>query len=176
MNFDLQPHLIGIKLELRPLRPEDFESLYAAASDPKIWEQHPEPNRYKREVFQGFFEKAIDSKGALAVIDLSTRSIVGSSRFYNFSDEKQEIEVGYTFLARSHWGGVFNREMKSLMLTHAFETVEDVIFHVGENNLRSRRALEKIGAEFSHKLETTGTDAVAKTNCVYRLNRKAFAL
>jgi RimJ/RimL family protein N-acetyltransferase len=150
--FDFQPTLIGETISLRPLRAEDFESLYAAASDPLIWEQHPEPTRYQRHVFEsGFFAGALASASAFVVIDDASGKIIGSSRYYEWNRAEREIAIGYTFLARSHWGGKTNREMKQLMLSHAFRWANVVWFHVGVNNWRSRKAMEKIGGRFSHE-------------------------
>jgi len=146
MPFDLQPHLTGELIELRPLRPEDWDDLFAVASDPLIWEQHPESDRYKEDVFKVFFREALESRGALVVIDKNTQQIIGSTRFYGYDPEKSEIEIGWTFLARRYWGGRHNREMKKLMLAHAFKFVESVVFYVGEKNIRSQKAMEKIGA------------------------------
>jgi len=146
MSFDLQPTLQGELLSLRPLRPEDFQDLYAVASDPQIWEQHPIRDRYKEEVFKGFFREALDSGGALIAIDSKAGRIIGSSRFHGYDQEKSEIDIGWTFLARSHWGGAYNGEMKQLMLRHAFQFVRSVIFLIGPQNLRSQKAVEKIGA------------------------------
>src|SRR5438132_1249306 len=145
MPFDLQPTLRGELLELRPLQPEDFGELYAAASDPLIWEQHPSGDRYKEDVFKAFFRGALESGGALVAIDANDGRVIGSSRFHGYNPEKSEIEIGWTFLVRSHWGGVYNREMKQLMLRHAFRFVDRVIFLVGPTNIRSQRAMEKIG-------------------------------
>ena len=119
MPFDLQPALTGTLLELRPLRPSDWTDLYAAAADPLIWEQHPVRNRYEEAVFKEFFHEALDSGGALVAIDRQDGRVVGSSRFHGYDAEKREIEIGWTFLARSHWGGRYGAEMKQLMLRHA---------------------------------------------------------
>jgi RimJ/RimL family protein N-acetyltransferase len=146
MSFDLQPNLHGELVELRPLRREDWDDLLAVASDPLIWEQHPESDRYKEEVFKVFFREALESGGAFVVVDNRSREIIGSTRFYGHDPEKSEIEVGWTFLARKYWGGRYNREMKELMLTHAFQFVKSVVFFVGEHNVRSQRTMEKIGA------------------------------
>jgi len=144
--FDLQPHLRGELIELRPLAPDDWEELFVAASDSLIWEQHPERDRYKEDVFRGFFKEALASGGAFAVLDARTQQIVGSTRFFGYDREKSEIEIGWTFLARKYWGGRYNREMKALLLDHAFNFVETVVFLVGERNFRSQRAMEKIVA------------------------------
>jgi RimJ/RimL family protein N-acetyltransferase len=144
--FDLQPHLKGELIELRPLIPDDWCDLFAVASDPLIWEQHPENDRYKKDVFKVFFKEALESGGAFVVIDTKNQQIIGSTRFYGYDAEKSEIEIGWTFLARKYWGGRYNREMKQLMLNHAFRFVENVVFLVGQTNFRSQRAMEKIGA------------------------------
>ena len=144
--FDLQPTLQGRLVLLRPLKTEDFSDLYAVAQDPLIWEQHPSKNRYEEPVFIEFFRKALASGGALIVIDAKDSNIIGSSRFHSYNPEKSEIEIGWTFLARSHWGGVYNGEMKQLMLRHAFKFVRNVLFLVGILNTRSQKAIEKIGA------------------------------
>ena len=146
MPFDLQPILTGTLVELRPLRANDFDALYAVGSDPLIWEQHPAHDRHERAVFEKFFEEALASGGALIAIDPSTHKIIGSSRFYGYDEAQSEIEIGWTFLARSYWGGKYNGEMKRLMLEHAFRFVDSVAFKIGVNNIRSQRAVEKIGA------------------------------
>jgi RimJ/RimL family protein N-acetyltransferase len=145
MSFDLQPFLKGELLELRPLRAEDFHDLCAVASDPLIWEQHPAKDRYRKEVFQEFFREGIESGGALIALDLRDGKVIGSSRFHGYDEVNREIEIGWTFLARSHWGGRYNGEMKQLMLRHAFRFVDSVVLLVGPENLRSQKAVEKIG-------------------------------
>lgn len=150
-EFDPQPWLVGTTLSLRPLCAQDFESLHAAASDPLIWEQHPDPLRYQREVFKTrFFEPALAGGSTLVVIDRSTQHIIGSSRYYDWDPVVRELAIGFTFLARSHWGGHANGEMKRLMLAHALQWAKTVWFHVGATNWRSRKAMEKIGAELVH--------------------------
>lgn len=168
MPFDLQPILKGEHLDLRPLRAEDFHDLYAAASDPLIWEQHPARNRYEEEVFKEFFREALESGGALIAIDSKDGGVIGSSRFHGYDEEKSEVEIGWSFLARSHWGGVYNGEMKQLMIRHAFRFVRHVIFVVGPRNLRSQKAVEKIGAV----RVGSRMDADGQSNFVFRLSRK----
>lgn len=161
MPFHLQPILRGDLLSLRPLRPEDFRDLYTVASDPLIWEQHPVKDRYKEDVFKGFFREALESGGALIAIDSKNGQVIGSSRFHGCDEEKSEIEIGWTFLARSHWGGVYNREMKQLMLRHAFKFVNTVVFLVGPQNIRSQRAMEKIGGiRAGSRLDASGRESL----------------
>lgn len=144
--FDLQPTLRGKLVELRPLTPDDFDALYAVGSDPLIWEQHPSHDRYREDRFREFFREALESRGAFLAIDRTDERAIGSSRFHGYDADRSEIEIGWTFLARSHWGGRYNGELKQLMLEHAFRFVDRVIFIVGVNNLRSQRAVERIGA------------------------------
>jgi N-acetyltransferase len=165
--FDLQPTLEGDLLRLRPLRPEDLDDLYAVASDPLIWEQHPIKDRYTVEVFKQFFREALESGGALIAFDSKDGQVIGSSRFHGYDKEKSEIEIGWTFLARSHWGGRYNKEMKALMLRHAFRFVKSVIFVVGPQNLRSQRAVEKIGAV--HVGSGPRPDGTGQDSFIYRI-------
>lgn len=144
--FDLQPTLIGDLIYLRPLQPYDFDPLYACASDPKIWEQHPQRNRYEKAVFRKFFDGALKSRGAFVVLDKATQKIIGSSRYYDLDLEKGAVTIGYTFLKTAYWGGKYNGELKKLMLDHAFRYVSQVKFEIGSENHRSRKAIEKVGA------------------------------
>lgn len=171
MPFDPQPILKGDLLELRPLRPEDFQDLYAVASDPLIWEQHPASDRYQEDVFKEFFREALASGGALVAVDSADGKIIGSSRFHGYDEEKSEVEIGWTFLARSHWGGRYNGEMKRLMLRHAFGFVESVVFLVGTGNLRSQRAVEKIGG----MRDGSRPNAAGLDSFVYRITASGFA-
>lgn len=166
MSFELQPTLKGELLELRPLRPEDFHDLYAVASDPLIWEQHPASDRYQVDVFKGFFREALESGGALIAIDAQNGRIIGSSRFHAYNPEKSEIEIGWTFLARAYWGGAYNGEMKQLMLRHAFQFVKSVILIVGVQNFRSQKAVEKIGGV----RVGSRIDARGRENFIYQIN------
>ena len=170
MPFELQPILKSEILELRPLRTNDFDELYAVASDPLVWQQHPNSDRYKLEVFRRFFDEALESGGALIVLDRKDDRVIGSSRFHCYDLVRSEIEIGWTFLARSHWGGVYNGELKRLMLAHAFKFVDNVIFFVGSTNVRSQRAMEKIGGvRAGTKLDPNGRESF-----IYRITRSAF--
>ncbi len=170
MSFPLQPTLRGSLLELRPLRPEDWADLFAVASDPLLWEQHPESDRYEEPVFRAFFGAALESGGALVALDLRTGKTIGSSRFHAYSEERAEVEIGWTFLARSHWGGPYNGEMKQLMLDHAFRFVDTVIFVIGSRNFRSRRAVEKLGGVLADSRPERGPDRV-----VYQIARRSWS-
>jgi RimJ/RimL family protein N-acetyltransferase len=159
-------------MELHPLARGNFDALFAAASDPLIWEQHPENDRYKREVFQKFFDGAIESKGAFAIIERASGRIIGSSRYCNLNPAESEVEIGWTFLERAFWGGSYNRELKSLMLDHAFRFVERVVFVVGEKNFRSQQALRKIGAKFLREKEVSADDDSVTAHLVFAITRR----
>jgi RimJ/RimL family protein N-acetyltransferase len=171
VSFDLQPVLRGDLVELRPLRPEDYDDLFAVAADPLIWEQHPVKNRHEDAGFRVFFREAMESGGALLATDAKTQRVIGASRYYGYDADTSEVEIGWTFLARSHWGGVYNGQMKDLMLRHAFRCVNSVVFLVGPQNLRSQRAVEKIGGvRVASRRDTEGQDRYA-----YEITAAAFA-
>ena len=142
---DFQPTLVGPTISIRPIAAVDWSELFAAGSDPEIWKVHPVPDRYTEASFRKFFDGAVNSKMGFAFVDRSTNRLIGSSRYYGYEPELSEIEIGWTFLARSHWGGAANREVKRLMLDHAFTFVDTVVFWVGDENWRSQGAMTKIG-------------------------------
>ena len=168
--FDLQPVLNGELVTLRPLHSEDFHDLYSVASDPLIWEQHPARDRYKQAVFSAFFADSLESGGALIATDSNHGHVIGSSRFHGSQQEQSEIEIGWTFLAREYWGGSYNREMKRLMLQHAFRFVDTVIFLIGPLNLRSQKAIEKIGGVRAG----SRADGSGQGSFLYRITRSSF--
>ncbi|MBP6555790.1 MAG: GNAT family N-acetyltransferase [Novosphingobium sp.] len=174
--MDRQPVLEGERLLLRPLRAGDWDALYAVACDPEVWAIHPQPNRWQEPIFREFFGAALERGGALAVIDRSSGALIGSSQ-YKLADPADggSVEIGWTFLARSHWGGSYNREMKRLMLAHAFGTVARVEFRVGECNLRSCRAMEKIGGRLTDRSELVDTPAGPMRHVIFEITREAFA-
>jgi RimJ/RimL family protein N-acetyltransferase len=172
MNFNGQPHLEDDLIILKPLKEEDFEALYAAASDPLVWEQHPMKERYKRDVFlENFFKTAIESKGAFLVLDKKTGTAIGSSRFYNLHEKESDVEIGWTFLARPYWGGKYNRAMKALMMNHAFQYVDNIIFRIGENNMRSRKACEKIGGVLIDPADNPHLECLPN-NVIYKIQKR----
>lgn len=145
IDFDFQPTLEGARVTVRPIAPTDWPSMFAAASDPEIWKQHPASDRYEEVVFRQYFDDALRSGSAFTFIERESGRVIGSSRYHGLDATTREIEIGWTFLARKYWGGSYNTETKRLMLEHAFLFVDTVVFWVGETNLRSRRAMEKIG-------------------------------
>jgi RimJ/RimL family protein N-acetyltransferase len=167
MSFELQPTLRGDLLELRPLAEDDFDALFAVASDPLIWEQHPASDRHEAEVFRAFFREAMSSGGALLATDARDGRVIGSSRFHGYDAARSEVEIGWSFLARACWGGRYNAEMKRLMLEHAFRFVDRVVLLIGPQNIRSQRAAEKIGAVRNG----TRWDAITgRENVVYEIS------
>ena len=170
--FDLQPTLEDHLLLLRPLTTEDLEDLYHVASDPLIWEQHPAKNRCERDVFELFFADAMASGGAFAVIDKETGKIIGSTRFHRIKESGNAIEIGWTFLARKYWGGRYNRSMKRLMIDWALQFVDNILFYIDENNIRSQKAVEKIGGERISTIEGTPLEVRPNASVIYSLPRK----
>jgi len=171
VTVDLKPHLVGELVELRPIAESDWDALYAVASDPLIWEQHPAHDRHERDVFRRYFDDAIASGSAFVVIDRATSRIIGSTRYHGLDLEKSEIEIGWTFLARSHWGGRFNADMKRLLLDQAFQFVDTVILLIGPDNTRSQRAAERIGAVRDGEITRPDRHGRPMVNWRYALRR-----
>lgn len=143
MSFNLQSILENDLILLRPLVDEDYESLYKAAEEPLIWQQHPN-NRHEQNEFKIFFADSLASKGALVVIDKVSREVIGSSRYVMIHNSNNAVEIGWSFLSRKYWGGKFNKEVKQLMINYAFEHVDNIVFYIDKNNIRSQKAVEKI--------------------------------
>ncbi len=154
-------------MRMRPLGAGDFDALYAVARDPLIWEQHPQSDRWREPVFHQFFESGMACGGALLALERSSGVVIGSSRFYGFDDAAGEVEIGWSFLARSHWGGGWNGEMKQLMIAHAFRYVPTVKFRVGLSNLRSQAAMAKIGG----LAPARGLDSRGEPGLIYSFTR-----
>lgn len=174
--MDRQPILAGERLLLRPLAARDWAALCGVASDPLIWAVHPAHDRWQEPVFRTFFDDALAKGGALAVIDVASGAMIGSSRFQNHHPAHGgSVEIGWTFLARSHWGGEANREMKRLMIGHALRFVEHVLFVVGAQNLRSRRAMEKIGGRLNGVSEMRMMAGGPVEHLQYEITRARFA-
>lgn len=171
----LQPTLLHPLIKLRPLHPNDWEALYAVASDPLIWAVHPAHDRWQEPVFRRFFTDALASGGALVAIDPATHEVMGSSRFDPRRAEPGEIEIGWTFIARRYWGGPTNAALKSLMVGHALTQYDRVIFIVGEGNVRSRRAMEKIGGQLTHREHYVEMAGRMARHVIYSIDRVDFA-
>jgi RimJ/RimL family protein N-acetyltransferase len=175
MSFELQPRLQNDLIRLEPLRAGDFEDLYAVASDPLIWEQHPSRDRYQRPVFENFFKGAMDSGGAFRVIDTINGELIGSSRYSNYEEAKRQIDIGYTFIARSRWARHYNLALKTLMLDHAFKYVDRVIFKVGINNWRSRKAMEKLGGLYIGEESVSYSGEPSHPNVIFKIDAADWA-
>lgn len=171
MTIELQPTLEDEQIALQPLQESDFDTLYAVASDPEIWQQHPNKDRWKKEVFRTFFDGAIQSKGAFKVVDKTTGMTVGSTRFYDYQSEDNSIFIGYTFYATSCWGKGINRRAKDLMLNYIFQFVNKVNFHIGANNIRSQIAISRLGAIKVGQQEVAYYGEASKLNNVYEIKK-----
>jgi N-acetyltransferase len=145
--MNLQPILQSDLITLLPLKESHIEELYAAASDIETWNQHPNPLRYQREHFDVYCNGALQSNSAFVIVDNATNTIIGSSRYYGYDDADNSILIGYTFFTYTYFGKGYNANCKKLMLDYIFQYVEKVIFHVGEKNIRSQKAMLKLGGK-----------------------------
>jgi RimJ/RimL family protein N-acetyltransferase len=172
MSFNIQPiDLKNETIQLIPLQQIDFEELYKVASDPLVWEQHPNKLRYQKNIFHNYFEGALLSKGAFIIRESKTNEVIGSSRFYDFNEKENSILIGYTFIGRNFWGKGYNPAIKKLMLDYAFQFVDKVYFHVGALNIRSQKAIEKIGALKVAEVEVEYYGEASKMNFVYLITK-----
>lgn len=169
--MNLQPTLKSELLIVRPLKQQDYPEMLKAASDPLIWEQHPQSDRYKPEVFEKFFAEALASGGGMTIVDSKTNEIIGSSRYYDYSKEKSSVLIGYTFIIRKYWGGHYNLDLKKLMVNHALSSVKTAYFQVGLNNKRSQRAMEKIGGINTGIEEVVISYGPPKKSYIYKLEK-----
>ncbi|WP_414473868.1 GNAT family N-acetyltransferase [Microvirga sp. M2] len=172
-GFDAQPRLTSPVLELRPLRRDDFDGLFSAAAHPEVWAGHPAKDRHRRDVFEKYFDFLMGTRSTLAIIDRPSGKIIGCSRYYTSPDRPDAIAIGFTFLNHAYWGGDVNFELKRLMLDHAFGTYPEVWFHIGPDNVRSRKATAKLGADYVAEatLDLSGT---AAPYLCFRLTRDAW--
>lgn len=173
VDFDAQPELASGLLALRPLRATDFDDLFAAAGHPEVWAGHPVKDRYRRDVFETYFDFLLGTGSTLVVIDRASGKIIGCSRYYEAPDQPDSISIGFTFLNHAYWGGGVNFELKRLMLDHAFKTFPEVWFHIGPDNIRSQKATAKLGAEHAYDatLNLSGTPTLGMC---FRLSRDAW--
>lgn len=169
--MNVQATLENENVKLVPLNPNDLEELFSVASDPKIWEQHPNKDRYQREVFEKFFQGAIESKGAFKIIDKSSNEVAGSTRFYDYNPKENSIFIGYTFYATKFWGSKLNPQVKKLMLDYIFQFVDKVNFHVGKDNIRSQKAMEKLGAKKVDEVNVAYFGEPEKLNVVFEIDK-----
>lgn len=170
--INIQPTLENERVILSPLLESDFESLYKAASDPVIWEQHPNKDRWKKEIFETFFEGAMQGKGAFKITDKSTGSIIGSSRYYDYNEKENSIFIGYTFYITSCWGTGINKSVKAIMLDYILQFTDKVYFHIGANNIRSQIAIGRIGAEKIAEQEVAYHGEAKQLNFVYEISKQ----
>lgn len=174
-DFDFQPHLSSDVVTLTPLAEEDWAELFAVAADPEIWAVHPAHDRWQEPVFRAFFEQALAGGGAFTVRDTATGAVIGSTRYSAERCKANEIEIGWTFLARSAWGTAANPEMKRLLIDHALLHFDRVVFMVGENNGRSRRAMERIGGQLTDRIYQQAIGDRLVPHVVYTIDRARFA-
>lgn len=174
--MNLQPLLSNQLVIAQPLRKEDFGALLEAASDPLIWEQHPNPNRYRREDFTNYFEGAIASGGAFLVKDARSGEVIGSSRYSDHDAAADAVSIGYTFFRRACWGKGYNYALKKLMLDHIFQWVENVNFYIGAVNKRSQVSIERLGAVKTGERMLAYYGEAPKLDYEYRITREQWRI
>jgi N-acetyltransferase len=172
MKINLQPTLENNRAILYPLQAGDFGTVYAVAADPVVWEQHPNRDRWKQEVFTTFFEGAMQSGGAFRIVEKGTGQTAGCTRFYGYDEQARNIHIGYTFYGTAYWGTGLNLSVKRLMLDYIFQYVDTVLFHIGAHNLRSQIAIGRLGAQKIDEVEVAYYGEPEKLNFVYAITKE----
>jgi RimJ/RimL family protein N-acetyltransferase len=162
------PTLEDEVLVVRPLERSDREGLWLLASDALVWEQHPAKERGTPEGFYAYFEDALQNH-ALAVVEKSSSTLIGTSRYHPVEGFEGVVEIGWTLIGRSYWGSEYNRRLKDLMLKYAFLHVKHVVFYVNEHNFRSQKAVEKLGAQRTSTLYGLPLPIKANSTYIYLL-------
>jgi RimJ/RimL family protein N-acetyltransferase len=173
-GFEFQPVLDGELVRLRPVVRADFTGLLAVGADAGVWAQHPNPERATEAGFRAYFEDQLASGGSLIAENRADGAVVGMSRYSMAFTGADEVEIGWTFLGRAYWGGAYNRDIKRAMLGHAFRFVRTVVFRIGEDNLRSRRAVEKLGARLDARTQVNTAGPRPVRHVFYTIGREAF--
>lgn len=173
--FDRQPTLVGDRVELRPTRSDDWAAHWAIAADPLLWEVHPAWDRYKEPVFRAYFDANLASGGSLTTLDRATGAVIGASRYWEVDPATRSVEIGATYLARALWGSSINTQVKGRMVAHALDAVEAVTFRIGASNIRSRRALEKIGGRLTDRTDMSMMAGILVEHVIYEITREDFA-
>jgi RimJ/RimL family protein N-acetyltransferase len=171
MNINIQPILENETVILFPLQQADFNELYNVASDPKIWQQHPNKDRWQKEIFSNFFDGAMQSGGAFKIVDKANAKVIGSTRYYDYNENERSIFIGYTFYAVACWGTGINSLVKATMLNYIFQYVDKVYFHIGAGNIRSQIAIGRLGAIKVSEEEVTYFGEAPKLNFVYEITK-----
>lgn len=182
MQQTLVHKILSETLILRPLEPSDFEALHSAASDPLIWEQHPDRLRYTKPVFQKYFDSGIRERergGCTHIILIANQEnpsgkVIGSSRFYDFQPDLGVVKIGYTFITRDQWGKGTNPVVKGLMLKRAFQYVDRVHFEVGSRNIRSQIAIKRLGAREIDRIEIVEPGIFNDVHVIFELQKSQF--
>ncbi|WP_426492804.1 GNAT family N-acetyltransferase [Hymenobacter sp. 102] len=175
LPFPLPPTLETATLRLLPLQETDFAELHAVAADPKVWEQHPNKDRWQEPVFRNFFEGAIQSQGAFKIVEKATKATLGSTRLYDYNASDNSILIGYTFYGTQSWGKGINLAVKKLLLDYAFQFVDTVRFHIGAQNVRSQIAIQRLGARKVAEQEVAYYGEASKLNFVFEIKKQDWA-
>lgn len=160
--------LQGTTIDLLPLEEHHLEELYQASADKELWKQVPS-DCSDRDTFFAVYKMALEARDRgtqypFVIVDKQTKKLVGSTRFFEMYEADKKLEIGWTWITRDYWGSVVNLECKLLLLTYCFEVLKTnrVQLKTKDDNIRSRKAIEKIGGVFEgilrkDKIQNDGT-------------------
>ena len=146
--------LQGHHVDLQPLDLDDLPALYEVAADKALWKHIPtdcsRPDRFMESYTKSIQDRDAGIQYPFLILGRDARQIIGSTRLFDLHPQDRKLEIGWTWIAQAYWGTDVNLECKSLLLTFCFETLgaRRVQLKTDELNIRSRKAIEKIGARF----------------------------
>ena len=144
----------GPTVQLQPLKEDHFEELVNLGNDKAIWQHIPVAMNTQFDRLQalisGMVEKGKGTQFPFAILHKASGRLIGSTRFMDMHQQHLKLEIGWTWLHPDHWGTRANPECKLLLLSHCFEVLKTRRVHLktDEHNIRSRKAIAKIGASF----------------------------
>ncbi|MEO6902513.1 MAG: GNAT family N-acetyltransferase [Bacteroidia bacterium] len=168
-NWIKHPMILrGQEIRLIPLEKDHLEELYLAASDRELWQLVPTDcsDKKKFETAYNFAltEREKGNQYPFVIFHNQTKKIIGSTRLFDIYPTDKKIEIGWTWIIKNYWGTTVNLECKLLLLTFCFEILKTVRVQLKtrDTNIRSRKAIEKIGAKFEgilrkDKIQDNGT-------------------
>lgn len=165
--------LEGEKVILSPLQEEHFDELINNSQNELIWTYMPVNGMNKALLHSVLKEALIKQNNSeqypFVIIDKKNHKIIGSTRYLQLNEEHRNLEIGYSWYLPEYWGKGYNEESKFLLLNHCFEVLKTVRVQLiaSDKNLRSRKAILRIGAQFEGILRSVIIRNGEKKNIAY---------
>lgn len=175
MPIDFRPTLENEFVILSPLTLENYGKLLDVASQEKLVQYSPSdietPHALRNYVISAMEQSERKNSITFIVFDKVKQLFAGSTRYMNINWKNKVLEIGSTWIGREFQGSGLNTHMKYLMINHAFDIMEfeKIEFRIDERNMRSRKAVEKLGAVLEGTLRKNIylLDGFKRNTCCY---------